>query len=114
MKPIQPRLIILKMLEFYLPKETVEKIKKETYSHETRDTTFIKIVSQHFDFETLRTSPKHWQDIWVYNYLMYETKKSNYLKSHPFEIGNAIDFAGRLPRKGLIIKYRKFLEELNR
>ena len=35
---------------------------------------FLSIIKKHFDFERFRTDPVFWQDIWLYNYLMYDVK----------------------------------------
>jgi hypothetical protein len=42
--------------------------------------------------------------------LMYETKKRD--APNPFKTIENIDFIGTLPKKGLIVKYKKFLESI--
>jgi hypothetical protein len=108
---INPRNIILTFLGFYLPLETIETIKHEIYYDMVkRDADFIKVIQKYFDFSIILKEPKHEEDIFIYNYLMYETRRSKHL--NPFKIGDKIDFVGNLPKKGLILKYQKFLESL--
>lgn len=69
------------------------------------DNSFLKIISKYFDFNDLKNKPFIKEDIWIFNYLMYEIKKKgnfNLLKS-----GEEISLKGSIPRKGLIIKYEK-------
>jgi hypothetical protein len=67
------------------------------------DLKFIKILEKYFDFKILRDSPVIPEDIWLFNYLMYENKRKDDQKL--FEIGGKINFKGRLLKKGLIVKY---------
>jgi hypothetical protein len=49
---------------------------------------FLPTIAKHFDIERFRTHPVIWQDIWLYNYIMYDVK-------------------GRFPRNRLIAEYDK-------
>lgn len=47
---------------------------------------FVTLIKKYFELERLRDKPMAWQDIWVYNYFLYD------MRSH---------------RIGLIAKYEK-------
>gem|GEM_PF-1883652 len=38
---------------------------------------FVTIFRRYFDLETLRFCPIIWQDIWIYNYIVYDMKSKN-------------------------------------
>jgi len=67
------------------------------------DAKFIKVLEKYFDFSRLRINPLGAEDVWIYNYLYYETKKTEI--RNPFKIGDSINFKGNLPKIGLIRKY---------
>lgn len=52
---------------------------------------FMSVLKRHFDFELLKTKPFIWQDIWLYNYLIYEVE-------------------GKLKPKPLLKKYYKLVK----
>lgn len=107
---IEPRKIIFEALGFYLPTEKIDEIKKEMYyALVKRDADFIKTIQKHFDFGLMLNNPKNPEDVFIYNYLLYETKRRK--EFNPFNIGDKIDFVGNLPKKGLIVKYQKFLKK---
>lgn len=101
-----PRYIIYNAVCHYLDKETKEKLDRSPgKSEKITDASFIKIIGQHFDFMRMRDSPRIKEDLWLFNYLMYEnTKKDNFPMT---DIGNRIAFKGRLVKKGLILQYEK-------
>ena len=101
-----PRYVIYYAVCKYLDAATREKLGLALgKSEKITDATFIKIVEQFFDFGIMRDKPRIREDVWLFNYLMYETKKKD--NFHILEIGNSIRFKGRLPKKGLIVKYAK-------
>src|SRR4051812_10687305 len=62
------------------------------------DLKFIQIVERYFDFTTLRDKPLIPEDIWLFNYLMYENHKKENQKV--FDIGEKVNFKGKLLKKG--------------
>lgn len=83
-----PRLILYLAIKNYLSEEQFETFKQELGKKKIiGDLIFLKTLQKHFDIELFRSRPFIWQDIWIYNYLMYEMK------------GN------KFPRRGLIVKY---------
>ena len=106
---IAPRIIIYTVVLKYLNEETANQLKKELNDIFTKnDSLFIKTIQKYFDFNVLKDNPKYWQDIWIYNYLMYEVKS----KISTLERNDKIEIKGKLPRKGLVLKYATFLNEL--
>lgn len=101
---LSPKHIIFIAVSNYLNAEQSAMLRDEI-SKFTRlpDLNFIRIVEKYFDFNTLRTNPVIPEDIWLYNYLMYENRKKEDQKL--FEVGEKINFKGRLLKKGLIVKY---------
>jgi hypothetical protein len=63
----------------------------------------------YFDFFTLINKPQIPEDAWIFNYLMYETKYPE--KGNPLMKGEQIKFRGKMPKKGLIVKYSNFLKK---
>ncbi|MBX3164201.1 MAG: hypothetical protein KF900_06935 [Bacteroidetes bacterium] len=101
-----PRKIIFLVVSQYLTDATSEIILTEICKQRRlSDNTFIKIIEKYFDFKTLRDKPIIKEDIWIFNYLMYQVNhKGNF---NPLNSGEEISLRGRLPKKGLIIKYEK-------
>ena len=101
---LTPKHIIFVAVSNYLPVEQAAKLKTEISSFKRLpDLKFIKIIERYFDFNMLRDKPVIPEDIWLFNYLMYENKKK--VNQNPLEIGDRINFKGRLLKKGLILKY---------
>jgi len=85
----QPRLILYLAVKNYLTEEQFENLKTDIAEKGTkRDMSFLKVIKKHFDIELFRIKPYIWQDIWLYNYLLYEVKN-------------------KFIRKGLIAKYER-------
>ena len=112
MKPkIEPRIIILEAIKNYLDEKKFAELTYDLYyNYKKRDSDFIKTIESYFDFSLFIKSPKNFKDVWIYNYLMYETKRPK--ESNPLSIGDKINFIGAMPKKGLIVKYKKFLESI--
>ena len=101
---LSPKHIIFISVSNYLSATEVCELKDEIAKFDrVPDAKFIKIVERHFDFNKLKDSPVIPEDIWLYNYLMYENKKKDNHKIH--DIGEKINFKGRLLKKGLIVQY---------
>lgn len=103
---LNPKHIIFIAVSNYLTAEDAAKLKNDIISFKRLpDSKFVKLVEQYFNFNTLRDKPLIPEDIWLYNYLMYENKKKEDQKL--FEIGDKINFKGKLLKKGLVLKYEK-------
>ena len=101
---LTPKHIIFITVSNYLPAEQAAQLKNEICKfNRLPDLKFIKIVEKYFDFNTLKTKPLIPEDIWLYNYLMYDNHKKEDQKI--FDIGEKINFKGRLLKKGLLVKY---------
>lgn len=88
MRP-SPRYIIFIAVSRYLTQEQITKIKDDLGKENPKqDRKFLTILKRYFDFEKMRTHPYIWQDIWIYNYLLY-------------------DFRTKLTRHKLINKYER-------
>jgi hypothetical protein len=103
---LSPKKIIFLAVSNYLSAEENEKILKELSELKRMgDVTFLKIISSYFDFNRFKDKPFIKEDIWLYNYLMYEiVKKDNF---NLLKIGEEISLKGKLPKKGLIKKYEE-------
>ncbi len=94
----EPNYIIYKQATRYLnKKEKTELIKKVSHLN-IKHKTFLKKLTKWFDIEVFKTAPLIWQDIWLYNYIMYETNKEikkngliAFYEKHAF-IDNDIEF----------------------
>ena len=77
-----PRYIIFWAVSNYLTESELELliqdfIKGKGINHPR----FLSIIKKHFDFERFRTHPVFWQDIWLYNYLMYDVKDNRLIRN---------------------------------
>lgn len=96
--------IIFIAVSNYINAEEADKIKTEIAKYKRlSDLKFIRIIEKYFNFNMLRDKPVIPEDIWLFNYLMYDNKKPEEQKL--YEIGEKINFKGRLIKKGLIVKY---------
>ena len=85
-----PRFILYVAVKNYLTEEQLEKLRTDIAKKSVRgDKTFLGVIKKHFDMELFRTKPFIWQDIWLYNYLMYDVKTIKF------------------PKVGLITKYER-------
>jgi hypothetical protein len=68
--------IIYACIQNYLTVEKAHELKDELSRHRgVGPTRLKKILPKYLDIELLRSKPFIWQDIWIYNYLMYEAKE---------------------------------------
>jgi hypothetical protein len=86
-----PRTIIFTAASKYLSPEATEKIKHELIKENVKqDRKFLAVVKRHFDFNVMKDKPFIPQDIWIYNYLLYETeskfKKNGLIAKYEREI----------------------------
>ena len=85
-----PRNIIFCAVSRYLDDETYAKVLDDIgREFPKQDRKFLSILKRHFNFELMKNKPYMWQDIWIYNYLLY-------------------DYSGhKFARTGLLAKYEK-------
>lgn len=109
-----PRTILLFAAQNYLNKEQMEILHKDLCRYKKiTDRLFLRSLGKYFDFRWFRDKPFIPEDIWLFNYLMYETKKPD--NFNPLDFGNTIALKGRLLKIGLIAKYERkiILPQLN-
>lgn len=101
---LTPKHIIFIAVSNYLTVEQSGQLKNDFIGFKRlTDLKFIQLIEKYFDFNILRDKPVIPEDIWLFNYLMYENRKKENQKL--FDIGEKINFKGRLLKKGLLIKY---------
>lgn len=101
---LTPRKIIYLAVSNYLTPEISDALFDEiSKRHPLTDNSFLKIVGKYFDFNLLKDRPFIKEDIWIFNYLMYQVKKND--DFNPLRSGEEISLKGRLPKKALIVKY---------
>jgi hypothetical protein len=84
-----PRTIIFIAVSRYLTEDDIKKIIFDLTSENVKqDRKFLSVIRRYFDFEKFKDAPYIWQDIWLYNYLLYDHKT-------------------KLRRDGLIAKYER-------
>ena len=89
-----PNYILLKQALRYLSEEEKVALISRLSKLDNANRPFFKCLIKYFDYEVFKTKPLIWQDIWLYNYIVYDTDKS-------------------LNRNGLIAKYERevFIED---
>jgi len=75
MQKLPTRFVIYAAVQNYLDDQQLQLLKKDLGEKCFNNPGFIRIIQKHFDVEKLRTQPFIWQDIWIYNYLMYDMQK---------------------------------------
>lgn len=89
-----PNYIIFKQSLRYLSDDEQQQLRAKMRDYVVIRKSFLTNLLKHFDIELFRTSPLIWQDIWLYNYIKYDSSE-------------------KLPRSGLIAKYERevFVED---
>jgi hypothetical protein len=107
---INPKHVILVAVSNYVSKVEMDQMKLEIgEAKRLTDDKFIRIIERHFDFKRLRDDPAVSEDIWLFNYLMYENhKKDNF---SVIDTGEKISIKGKFQKKGLILKYYRQIVE---
>ncbi len=101
---LTPKHIIFIAVSNYLSAEQAANLKDDLLPYKRlTDMNFIRLTEKYFDFTKLRDTPFLPEDIWLFNYLMYENKQKENQKL--YEIGEKINFKGKLLKKGLLVKY---------
>ena len=70
----QIRYVIFTAIQNYLNEAQVKNLREQLGRRKLGDKEFINTVKKHIDLELLRTKPFIWQDIWIYNYILYDFK----------------------------------------
>jgi hypothetical protein len=83
-----PNYIILKQTLRYLTEDEGKVLKDALLKLKGNNKTFLNCITKHFDIEKFKKKPLVWQDIWLYNYIKYETSE-------------------RIKRSGLIARYAR-------
>jgi hypothetical protein len=105
---LTPKHVLYIAISNYLSVEQAAQLKEDCIRYKRLgDVPFVKIVQKHFDFHLFKNKPFIPEDIWLFNYLMYEAKPKGNRKI--YDIGEKIEFKGRLPKKGLILKYHNHI-----
>jgi hypothetical protein len=100
-----PKQIIFVAVSNNLTNDVIELLKNEFITHKSLyPQKFILIISKYFDFTLLRDKPLIPEDIWLYNYLMYDNRKKHKISFEPIE---NIKIEGSFRRSPLIKKYEK-------
>jgi hypothetical protein len=101
---LTPKHIIFIAVSNYLSVEDCIKLRTELSKNKSiTGQKFINIIERYFDFKILRDKPLIPEDIWLFNYLMYDNRNKE--KQMLFEIGEKVNVAAGLKRTPLIKNY---------
>lgn len=76
-----PQLILLWAARNYISESEFKTLLDNLYFKRKSDKIFIKKFVLHFDIERFKSKPIVWQDIWIYNYLTYDSNTIALTKS---------------------------------
>ncbi len=105
------QLIIFLAVCNYLTEEQIFALKSELSTSPKRSNQyFLTILKKHFDIEMFLKKPFIWQDVWIYNHIMYDSgkswsRKNGLLAKYEREI--------LLPQKKLLETANKLLNQLD-
>ena len=68
----ETRLILLWVARNYLSRGKYMDLINDLAKTQFGDVIFMKKFQNHIDIEMLRKNPVVWQDIWIYNYIIYD------------------------------------------
>ena len=103
---LTPKHIIFIAVSNYLSPVQCNELKNEFIRYKRLSgAKFIQIIEKYFDFKTLRDKAHIPEDIWLFNYLMYDNAKNNHTRI--FEIGDKINISGSFKKTKLIKQYEK-------
>ena len=99
---LTPKHTIFITVSNYLTVEKNKQLRTELAKNKTVPSKkFIEIIEKYFDFKILRDKPLIPEDIWLFNYLMYDNAKNQKL----FDVGEKVNISKGLRRTPLIRKY---------
>ena len=105
---LTPKHIIFIAVSNYLTPEQSLEIKNEFIKYKrVTGNKFIEIIEQYFDFKMLRDKPLIKEDIWLFNYLMYDVVKKGSKKIN--DVGEKIIVTGGLKKTPLLKKYEELI-----
>ncbi len=101
---LTPKHIIFIAVSNYLSADDSIKLRSDLSTNKSiTGQKFINIIERYFDFKILRDKPLIPEDIWLFNYLMYDNAKKE--KQKIFDIGEKVNVTAGLKRTPLIKKY---------
>jgi len=101
---LTPKHIIFIAVSNYLSATQCNELKNEFIKYKRLSgAKFIQIIEKYFDFKTLRDKALIPEDIWLFNYLMYDTNKKGIQKLG--EVGEKITATKGFKKTPLIRKY---------
>jgi hypothetical protein len=99
---LTPKHTIFIAISNYLTVEINKQLRTELSKNKSiTSKKFIEIIEKYFDFKILRDKPIIPEDIWLFNYLMYDNAKDQKL----FDVGEKVNVSKGLRRTPLIRKY---------
>jgi len=99
---LTPKHTIFITVSNYLTVEKNKQLRTELAKNKTVPSKkFIEIIEKYFDFKILRDKPLIPEDIWLFNYLMYDNAKNQKL----VDVGEKVNISKGLRRTPLIRKY---------
>jgi len=99
---LTPNQILFFAVTNYLSEDSVLKLKNELIKYKVLSSKkFVEIISSYFDFNILNKNPIIPQDIWLYNYLVYDCNP----KPTSDELDGRIIIKGRMKKTLLLRKY---------
>jgi hypothetical protein len=102
---LTPKHIIYIAISNYITNEMALIIKTEIASHKRLTSQkFIELIEKYFDFKDLKDKPFIPEDVWLYNYLMFENQKKNKIS---FVASERIIIEGKFRVTELLRKYEK-------
>ena len=103
---LTPKHIIFIAVSNYLSDDDSIKMRTDlTKNKSITSKAFISVIEKYFDFKILRDKPLIPEDIWLFNYLMYDSRNKE--KQKLFEIGEKVNVGAGFKRSPLIKKYEE-------
>lgn len=102
-----PQLILLWVARNYLDDGEFKTLLDTVSSNRKGDGIFLRKYLSLFDIERIKLRPVTWQDIWIYNYLVYDCKgnklpKTRLIRQYETQIA--------IPAEKTFLELRKYVE----
>jgi hypothetical protein len=102
---LTPKHIIFIAVTNYISDKVASDIKNELSRYQRLPSQkFIELIEKYFDFNILKDNPIIPEDVWLYNYLMYDNKKKGKISFVPVD---RIIIEGRFKVTKLLMSYEK-------
>lgn len=84
----KPHYIVYYAISKYLTDEQNKALLDDIAKYQKPASFYHRVISNHFDIEQLRVKPIIAEDIWIYNYILYDlnSKKNTLLKKYEQEV----------------------------